>query len=278
MRGAGLQWKFFSDSAKNSSEVKEVGTHSYRVISFLKMSGLRLQGYLVIDMPAYQKCCASFLSSNTATSNGNIRANSHLGLGRVKYSVTEQVIKWGLLSLPWGPFLVLLPSPSVAWSESSSSKPRARWVRSGSQPQAAGTAQWWAYPACRLHFPSGVLHWRSAAGFVGWGYRAISKELQLQQDGVERKLCGWAAGLCSSAQLGSLCVSCCELLIGFLLFLNNKVNPCYQLASVSRRHLEFQLTPCGIGKEGQLKLDNAGAPREGCVNPAQKVLIYNQSP
>lgn len=91
-----------------------MGTHSYRVISFLKMSGLRLQGDLVIDMPAYQKCCASFLSSNTATSNGNIRANSHLGLRRVKYSVTEQVIKWGLLSLPWGPFLVLLHSPSVA--------------------------------------------------------------------------------------------------------------------------------------------------------------------
>lgn len=83
MRGAGLQWKFFSVSAKNSSEVKEVGTHSHRVISFLKTSGLRLQGNLFIDVPAFQKCCASFLSSNAATTNGNIGANSHLGLRRV---------------------------------------------------------------------------------------------------------------------------------------------------------------------------------------------------
>lgn len=49
MRGAGLQWKFFTASAKNSSEVKEVGTHSYRVISFLKASGPRLQADLFID-------------------------------------------------------------------------------------------------------------------------------------------------------------------------------------------------------------------------------------
>lgn len=49
MRGAGLQWKFFTASAKNSSEVKEVGTHSYRVISFLKTSGLKLRADLFID-------------------------------------------------------------------------------------------------------------------------------------------------------------------------------------------------------------------------------------
>lgn len=49
MRGAGLQWKFFTASAKNSSEVKEVGTHSYGVISFLKTSGLRLQADLFVN-------------------------------------------------------------------------------------------------------------------------------------------------------------------------------------------------------------------------------------
>lgn len=34
MTGAALQWKLCTASAKNSSEVKEVGTHSWRVISF----------------------------------------------------------------------------------------------------------------------------------------------------------------------------------------------------------------------------------------------------
>lgn len=100
MRGAGLQWKFFTASTKNSSEVKEVGTHSYRVISFLKTSRLRLQADLFIDTFVWAASvpkisCTSFLSFNTATTCGNTRANSHLCLGRVKYSVkNQQIIKW----------------------------------------------------------------------------------------------------------------------------------------------------------------------------------------
>jgi len=81
MRGAGLEWKFFTASAKNSSEVKEVGTHSYRVISFLERSGLRLRADLFIDtfvraasVPKIP--CMSFLPFNTATTCGNIRAKS----------------------------------------------------------------------------------------------------------------------------------------------------------------------------------------------------------
>lgn len=90
MRGAGLQWKFFTASAKNSSEVKEVGTHSYMVISFLKTSGLRLQADVFINtfvlaasVPEVQ-CLIEYISFNTATTCGNIRTNSHLCLGRVK--------------------------------------------------------------------------------------------------------------------------------------------------------------------------------------------------
>lgn len=41
MTAAGLQWKLFTATAKNSGEVKEVGTHSLRVISSPETSGLR---------------------------------------------------------------------------------------------------------------------------------------------------------------------------------------------------------------------------------------------